>query len=63
MDKYPNGLTKEEIITGLIKSLRTLGYIPRTANAGSLLRLTTEEVKHISKETGIEEFKIWRYYG
>ena len=63
MDTFPNGLSREKIIGGITKSLKTLGYIPPTANHGNKLRLTSGEIKEMSIATGIPDYTIWYKFG
>lgn len=47
----------------IARDLKTLGYVPPTANHGNKVRLTTEEIKFIAEESGIEAYKIYMKFG
>lgn len=51
------------LVKNIAKNLKVLKRIPPTANWENKVKLSTHEIKWISKETGIEEYKIYMKYG
>ena len=47
----------------IARDLKTLGYVPPTANHNNKVRLTSEEIKFIAEESGIEAYKIYMKFG
>ena len=53
----------QEIIKGITKSLKSLGYVPPTANTGNKIRLSSGEIKEMSLATSIPDYTIWYKFG
>ena len=55
--------TDKELLNFIIRDIKKLGKIIPSANFGHKLRLSTEEVERIAKETGIKAYKIYMKFG
>ena len=55
--------TDEELLKYIIRDIKKLGKIIPSANFDNKIRLSTQEIKQVSKETEIEAFKIYMRWG
>jgi len=55
--------TDQELLKFIIRDIKKLGKIIPSANFDNKIRLSTQEIEQIAKETGIEAFKIYMKFG